>query len=180
MHLPETNPRDDPNTLWALQVELMTIAQSVLGPRDTTKRIFQPQFAEDGPHIRNTPSLDGAFTELSLAAGCSWHLTVFQMAHETVHLLNPIPGNTNNLEEGVAVAYSMHVQPSYGISIQIANPSYDHALQLASMLPGGPLKAARHLRDCVGALSEVTAQDLEELFPSVDRDVSIKLAEPFV
>ena len=164
----------------ALQAELMTIAQSVLGHRDTSKQVYQPQFADDGPRIRNTPSLDGAFAELSQAAGHSWPLAVFQMAHETVHLLNPVSGNTNNLEEGVAVAFSLHVQPSYGISVQISDPSYVHVLQLARMLPGGPLKAGRHLRDCVGALSNVTAQDLEALFPNVDSAVSSKLAERFV
>ena len=179
MQLPEAKPRDDPSTLWALQVELMSVAQSILGPRDTSKQVYQPQFTDFGPCIRNTPDLDGAFAELSPAAGCSWPLAVFQMAHETVHLLNPIPGNTNNLEEGVAVAFSMHVQPSYGISVQPSSPSYDHVLQLASMLPRGPLEAARHLRDRVGALSKVTAQDLEELFPNVDRVVSNRLAERF-
>ena len=179
MQLPETKPRDDPHALWSLQVELMSMAQSLLGHRDTSKQVYQPQFTDNGPCIRNTPNLDGAFAELSQSAGSSWPLAVFQMAHETVHLLNPVPGGTNNLEEGVAVAFSLQVQPSYGISVQISDPCYEHVLQLASMLPGGPLKAARHLRDCVGALSKVTTQDIEDLFPNIDRVVSSKLAEPF-
>ena len=44
MQLPETKPRDDPGTLWALQVELMSVAQSILGPRDPSKQVYQPQF----------------------------------------------------------------------------------------------------------------------------------------
>ena len=90
------------------------------------------------PRIRNTPSLDGAFVELSRATERSWSLAVFEMAHETVHLLNPIPGNTNNLEEGIAVAFSIHVQPLYGISVRPSSDSYVHVFQLASLLPGGP------------------------------------------
>lgn len=179
MQLPETRPRDDPGTLGALQVELMSVAQSILGPRDTSKQVCQPQFTDDGPCIRNTPDLDGAFAELSRTAECSWPLVVFQMAHETVHLLNPIPGNTNNLEEGVAVAFSLYVQPSYGISVRPSSEAYVQVFHLAGMLPSEPLEAARHLRNRVGALSDVTAVDLEELFPSVDRVTTRKLAEKF-
>ena len=103
------------------------------------------------------------------------------MAHETVHLLNPIPGNTNNLEEGVAVAFSLEAQQSYDINIQKPRmESYLHVLQLVGMLPGGSLGATKSVRDYVGALSDVTAQHLGELFPNVDKVVLSKLAEPFI
>ena len=102
------------------------------------------------------------------------------MAHETVHLLDPIPGNTNNLEEGVAVAFSLDVQPSYGVSMWPSIPSYRYALQLVWMLPGGPLEAANRVRGQYGALGSVTAQLLEELFPNIDSAILSKLAEKFV
>ena len=180
MQFPETKPRDDPDGLWALQVELLSMAQSFLGRRDLSKQICQPQFTDDGPQIRNTPNLDGAFVELSRDGECDWPEVVFEMAHETVHLINPVAGNTNNLEEGVAVAFSLHVQPAYSICIRPSSPSYLHVFQLASMLPGGPLEAARRVRDRVGALSNLTARDLSELFPNVDTVVLGKLAERFI
>ena len=180
MQLPETHPQDDRNALWALQMALLSMAESVLGPRDTSKKIYQPQFSDTGPLLRNTPSLDGAFVELSRAGERYWPTVVFEMAHETVHLLNPTIGSTNNLEEGVAVAFSISVQPLYGISIRPSMKSYLDALQLVSMLPGGPLEAARRVRAGVHALGDVKLQDLEDVFPSVDKVVLRKLAEGFI
>ena len=180
IQLPETKPRDDPEALWSLQLELLSMAESILGRRDLSKKVYGPQFSDDGPRIRNTPNLEGAFAELSRAGECHWPAVVFEMAHETVHLLNPVPGDANNFEEGVAVAFSLRVQPSYSICMQPSIPSYLYAFELASMLPGGPLRAGRRVRDRVGALNYITAEDLRELFPSVDEVVSVELAERFI
>lgn len=179
IQLPETNPVDDPEALWVLQVELLALAESTLGRRDLSKTIYQPQFSDDGPLIRNTPNLDGAFAELSRNGEHRWATVVFEMAHETVHLLAPVTGSTNNLEEGVAVAFSLHVQPRYGVSIQPSDQSYLRALQLSRMLPEGPLRAAQRVRQRVGALSAVTVQDLRRLFPSVEETTLGKLSEQF-
>ena len=157
------------------------MAEFALGPRDLAKKVYQPQFTDDGPQIRNTPNLDGAYVELSRAGECYWPTVVYEMAHETVHLLNPFPGNTNNLEEGIAVEFSVTAQQSYDISIQQPSmESYLYVLQLVCMLPGGSLEAAKSVRDSVGALSDVTAQHLGELFPNVDKVVLNKLAERFI
>ena len=179
IQLPETKPLDDPEALWALQVDLLSMAESVLGRRDLSKKIYQPQFSDDGPCIRNTPNLDGAFTELSRAGERYWPAVVFEMAHETVHLLDPVPGSTNNLEEGVAVAFSLHVQPSFGVCLQSSIPSYICAYQLVCNLPGGPLRAAGRVRNRFDALNDITVQDLMGLFPSVGESVLGRLAERF-
>ena len=106
---------------------------------------------------------------------------VFEMSHETVHLLNPIPGNANNLGEGVAVAFSLHVQSSYGISIPVSMPSYLHALRLVQALPEGPPGEPRHAFAArLGSLSAATPQCLVELFPEVDGGVLANLAGGFV
>ena len=105
MRLSATEPLNDPVGLWSLQLELMSTAEAVLGPRDSSKRIYQPQFTDNGPLLRNTPAMDGAYVELSRAGQSYWPTVAFEMAHETVHLLNPVAGDANNLEEGVAVAF---------------------------------------------------------------------------
>ena len=181
MQLPQTSPRNDPVALWALQQNLLSIAESALGTRDTSKKIYQPEFTDDVPHIRNTPKLDGAFVELSRNSECYWPTTVYEMAHETVHLLNPVPGNSNYLEEGVAVAFSVYVQTIFDLQPQpICLASYRRALELVRRLPSGPLNGAREIRAAVGPLSQVTAQHLEGLFPDVDRVTLSTLAAPFV
>ena len=179
MKLPDTNPRDDPAGLWALQLELLAMAESTLGPRDSSKKLYQPQFSDGVPHIFNTKNPDGVIVRLSRNGERYWPTVVYEMAHETVHLLNPIPGNANNLEEGVAVAFSMVVQPLYGICIPPQMKSYLYALGLVVALPGGPLEAGKHVRERAGAFSVATVQDMEALFPSVDGAVLSKLVEEF-
>ena len=179
MQFPATNPVDDPAALWALQLELLGQAETVLGPRDRSKKVYQPQFTNHGPNLRNTPDLDGAFVELSRAAETDWTETVFEMAHETVHLLNPVAGNTNNLEEGVAVAFSLHIQPAYGINVRPGTTGYDHAHDLVWRLPGGPFSAGRRIRGEVGALNVTTPEMLCKLFPELGREVAMELTCPF-
>ena len=183
IQLPATNPKDDPETLWALQRELLELTESFLGPRDATKKIYQPKFATNRPQVRHTPNRDGAFVELSQNGEQYWPTVVYEMAHETVHLLNPVLlGEANNLEEGVAVAVSVMVQPWYGIEkVQSPSlPSYVLALRLVGMLPGHPLTSARLIRERLGAFSVVTAEDLGELFPQVNPKVMQELAARFI
>ena len=123
------------------------------------------------PIYATRPNLDGAFAELSRNSECYWPTVIFEMAHETVHLLNPVPGNDKCLGEGVAVAFSVYVQTLFGLQPQpIGLASYRRALELVCRLPKGPLEAARQVRAAVGTLSQVTAQHLEDLFPEVDRE----------
>ncbi len=179
MRLPATRPIDDPGALWSLQWDLMAEAVTMLGARDEAKKIFQPQFTDGPPGLRNTPGLDGAYVELSPAGRFYWPTVVFEMAHETVHLLNPVVGSTNNLEEGVAVAFSLHIQPRYGISIPVSEQPYLAALALAGHLPGGALAAGKLVRRRVGSLGSARKEDLADLFPGVESLVLEKLAAGF-
>ena len=179
MQFPTTNPVDGPAALWALQLQLLGKAETLLGPRDQSKKVYQPQFTDHGPNLRNTPDRHGAFVELCRAAETHWGETVFEMAHETVHLLNPVAGNTNNLEEGVAVAFSFHIQPAYGINLRPGTTAYDHAYGMVCRLPGGPLAAGRRVRLEVGALSAAAPETLCTLFPELDRALTLELARPF-
>ena len=180
MNLPNTDPVDSAPGLWALQWQLIEIAEHELGPRDRSKNVYQPKFAGDGPFLRNTPDFDGAFVELSRNAEHYWPTAIFEMAHETVHLLNPVALDVGNvLEEGVAVAFSLHVQSIYGFKMAVTMPSYVHALELARSLPGGALASGKLVRASVGALSSATARSLADLFPEVEENVLVRLASKF-
>ena len=180
MHLPNTVPRNDPSALWRLQNDLLSRAESVLGQRDGSKKICQPQFTDEGPQLRNSPNMDGAWAELGRSGESDWPTVLYQMAHETVHLLDPICGVSNNLEEGVAVAFSLHVQPFYGVCISPSLPSYRDVLRLVRMLPENPLEAGKLVRQRIGALSSATPECLGELFPNVDRTILKALTDQFV
>lgn len=147
MLLPTTRPEHDSPSLWRVQTQLITLAETLLGPRDSTKIIYQPAFNVAGPRLVNTPPLDGAFAELSMNSAGYWPTAVFELAHETVHLLNPTIGYTNWFEEGVAVAFSLHALEAYSLPLQpIGLATYREALELVQALPGGPFMVAKKAR----------------------------------
>jgi hypothetical protein len=181
MIVPSSRPADDPISLWALQQELLSSAQELLGSRDSSKCICQPSFGDRVPRLINTPDGGGAFAQLSDSAAGAWKFAVFQLAHETVHLLNPTVGHTNYLEEGIAFAFSLHVQPTYGISV--VGPAagvYAEALQLVSSLPGGIFVAAKRIREVCGSLGSANVKSLVELFPACAEAVIEKLCSKCV
>ena len=177
MRLPDSIPAEDPDSVRALQDFLLQEAERLLWPRNPDKTILPAVFTEGGPMVRNTPDLKGAFAELSFAARTFWPTVVFELAHETVHLLNPMPRNGNKLEEGVAVEFSIHAQEMLGAPI-IQQPTkgfYFSALQLVRLLPGGAFPAARHIREAHGPLSDVRTRQLQSLYPELEIGMLRKL-----
>lgn len=177
--LPTTRPADDPAGLWRLQNELLEEVQRLLGPRDLCKTIYQPVFRDSGPQLRNTPTLDGAFAELSRNGESYWPTVLYEMAHETVHLLDPTVGCTNWLEEGIAVEFSIYAQAYYEIP-GIITPSWDNyvdALQLVRSLPHDVFSFARRAREISFSLNNVSIDDLLVIAPDADRALLTRLAE---
>jgi len=176
----KARPGGDPEAMWALQQEILRLAENVFGPRDSSKTIFQPTFVDDGPQIRNTPNLDGAFAELSRNAEGYWPTAINELAHETVHLLNPKPGIGNWLSEGMAVAFSIYAQQQFGMEPQaVAMASYRRALALVSKLPPDALVTGRRIREDCGSLDNATTEGLRVLFPDVGHETLTRLCEQF-
>ena len=167
--------------LWSLQQQLLSAAQSRFGQRDTNKQIYQPIFRDDGPILINTPNLDGAFAALSINAAGYWPTAVFELAHETVHLLNPTVGYTNWLEEGIAVAFSIEMSAELTQHAQVPSDGSNYliAVNLLQSLPIGYQDAAKTIRaEC--ALSSVTVEILKRLFPQTEPAILERLAETCV
>ena len=177
--LPDTVPDCDRIGLWRVQLELLAIAEKTLGLRDRSKEICRPVFSSQGPCIRFTLNEESVFAELSLNAAKYWPTTLYELAHETVHLLNPITGNANYLEEGVAVAFSLHVQPTYQICQPVRGEAYRRAHALVSRLPGGALVAGKFVRNQLGALSSATTLNLSAMFENADIDLLSQLTTEF-
>lgn len=160
--VPQSQPGKDQRALWQLQQRLFELAESKLGPRDASKKIYQPKFHADGPRVRNTPSLDGAFAELSPNAQNYWPTAVYELAHETVHLLNPRAGQRATvLEEGLAVEFSVYAQLALGLSPHLpAEGPYRDALQAVRKLPVSPFQVGLEVRKLRGSLSSARGSDL--------------------
>ena len=168
LNYPDTAPKDSSGFLWSLQAFLLSQVEELLGPRESSKSILTPAFHECGPHIRHTLDLTGAFIELGQNARECWPLAHWQMAHEVVHLLNPVVGMGSNLEEGIATAFQCHVKEQRRLDTTAElGQEYLEVFHLVRKLPGGPFMAGRRVRSRCGSLSSISKEHLEALFPEV-------------
>ncbi|MCY4654991.1 MAG: hypothetical protein OXC95_17730 [Dehalococcoidia bacterium] len=172
-----TYPKDDLTALVRFQNVLLSEAESALGPRDQTYQILPPRFlGNQRPSIYYFP--DKAYISLTPRAAMYWNAAKGELSHEVVHLLNPIPGFTNYLEEGVATAFSQYAAARHGIYYP-SSGGYEIALGLVKQLSDNALDAGKLLRDRIGALSDVSAPDLVIHFPHVSKGVAERLSEEF-
>lgn len=182
MKLPDTKPQCDPEALWSLQLELLTRVEAYFGKRDSSIVLCQPRFHDcDRPEIQFTPDNFGVFAVLGCDAKFNWSYALYQLSHETVHLLDPVfRGMGNFLEEGVAVAISLHFSRLYGLNfIAPSTGMYRNALNLVNELPEGAILSARRIRMELGKFSGVTRDDLIQLYPKLDSSVATHLARKF-
>lgn len=179
MQFPVNPPEQSFDNLWLLQQELMELAEKIFGPRDTRAIILPPSFDDDGPHIRYIEGHYGAGAKLSPNAKLSWHIALYELAHETVHLLKPEKRRYGTwLEEGIAVVFSVEAQAIYQLPpISPTLATYREAFSLAWTLPDGPFKAGKVIREKLGGFSEITAEQLMEIFPGAEVNSLRRLSE---
>lgn len=182
---PSERPDRSPQAMWELQVKLDICAQNLLGPRNLDKKLLSPTFVEGGPNVRNTCALDGGFAELSLNAAGYWPTAIYELAHETIHLLDPRPGYPTGkgaswLEEGVAVNFSLAVSREIGDKgIKVNLKKYKIANGLFSRIGGDLFSRAREIRCISGHFSDATALDILSVTPDMPLNVAEKLASSF-
>ena len=94
----------------------------------------------------------------------------YQLAHETVHLLAPIRGAANNLEEGVATYFStyylenvMHEPPGYWKPTN-DEPSYQEVLAKVKLTLDNNPYCIRELRKKYPNFYDMAKVDVYEVF----------------
>lgn len=170
--------QNDGSALWALQCFLRSPCESVFGLKAHDKEIYQPKFNpcdvspdRDRPHILVFP--EGAQAVLSNSARTYWPTTLYELAHETVHLLNPITGDASYLEEGMAVYFSVQMSQLHTEhAMSPTCPFYIRAQQLVQQLPYGVYESGRIIREQCGSFDAATSDSLLSLFPQLDREVA--------
>lgn len=178
MYLNHLNPINDAPGLWQLQNELMEEAENLFGLRDKAKIIYQPSWDANGPNVRYTPNKDGAFAELDFNAKTDLKMTVYQLAHETVHLLDQNGEmQTNLLEEGAAVKFSLDMLTKYGFDTAglPSIDSYKLALKLFSSLGSDPYSIAKDCRKLCGGFISIDEVTLKAKCSNLDEQVMIDL-----
>ncbi|MNB96493.1 hypothetical protein D3C76_767140 [compost metagenome] len=182
---PNERPDQCPEVMWDLQVKLDACAQQLFGKRNPSKELLRPEFVKDGPHVRNTIKLDGGFAELSLNAAGYWPTAIYELAHETIHLLDPRPGHplgkgASWLEEGLAVNFSIAISKAIGDqSIKVSHKKYQIANGLFTRIGGDLFHRAMEIRSRSGHFSDANTSDILAVSPGVPQHIAEKLVSSF-
>lgn len=182
---PNERPDLCPEKVWELQVKLDACAQQLFGERNPHKILLPPKFVADGPQIRNTPNLDGGYAELSPSAAGDWPLAIFQLAHETIHLLDPRPAypigkGASWLEEGLAVNFSLTISKVFGQhSMKVGDKKYQTANNIFTRIGGDLYQRAKQIRSRSGHFSDASISDVLASSPTLPQHIAEKLVLSF-
>lgn len=164
---PTAKPMEDRVHVWTLQKLILSEAEIRFGPMNPAKKLFRPKFVENGPHVINTPSFDGGFAGLSMNAARYWPAFVWELSHETVHLLDPDVAGVPYLEEGFCEFFAIEMAtPIKGVPSSRPN-AYVEAEHLVRSTFNSPYDAARQIRERFGRLRDATIQGMCDLFPEI-------------
>lgn len=187
--IPSTSPKHSPSELWQLQLLLDSYAQDMFGPRNPDKQLYQPTFSFDPkeqPCVYNTANGDGGYAQLSINASTYWQTTVYELAHETVHLLDPrlAPPNgkgSNWLEEGIAVEFSLHCAGAiFGRIPPVSSSKYVKAKNLVlKMGKENFFEKCQNIRKECGHFADATFDVLKIYAPSCEETAMRKLITRF-
>jgi hypothetical protein len=99
---------------------------------------------------------------------------VYQLAHETVHLLDQHGGKqTHLLEEGAAVRFSLDMMAKYGFDTAglPGTDSYKTALKLFDLLGNAPYSITKELRSTCGNFISIDEATLKAKCPKVAQNI---------
>ena len=126
------------------------MAEGLFGPRDTSYTVLHIEPGHEKPKIwfPSTEYPKHIIIHLVTDPDENMSKACYQLAHETVHLLAPVRGNANNLEEGVATYFAGHYmkvrmeEPKWGPGKE----SYQEVLEKVSPLFEKDVKCIRKIR----------------------------------
>jgi hypothetical protein len=171
---------DPLNAVGRTQDALLACAEQLMGPRDAAYEILKPICVADGPRLRFTPDKRAVYAELSLNAQRYWPSCVFEMAHEVVHMLNPVVGHTTEFEEAVATHFQLEIAPIFcGVQQPVTLAAYRAAREDLLALGASPFDLAQRIRVRCGSLGAVDHTALADLCPSAPEALVARLVARF-
>ena len=166
---------------------MLSKAEELYGRRDMDwTPIGVEFFACNAPHIWLPGRRKHVAIRLTLAARNDLNEALWQLAQEIVHVLGPVEGNTNNLEEGVATHFALSL-PYYDTSritlfrqsIEQTGSPYSSPLRDYEALLQIDSGVIKKLRKQQSYLSLVTAKQILDVLPSCDPTLAARLVDRF-
>lgn len=158
--------------------EILSELEQRYGQRDQSFTIVGVEFVAGAPQIWFPGDRKHVAVQLSALAWQNETEAFAQLAHEAVHLLNPVKV-ASVFEEGLAagtqVEFGRRRDPTY----QIGDAKYSDAMLLVNRVIEMQPLVVKTLRQNGQALSAVSADMILAAVPELDREGAIELACPF-
>ncbi len=151
--------------------------ESIFGQRDTAFTIDDDILYRAGSPMVWTYDQDKKRCRVLLSNGCLnyWPCFLYEMSHESVHLLNPQPASASFLEEGVAVWFSNYMMKKAGNGEHPATGKYLTALNLISAIPDTPPEIVKKIRSSCKNLTDLTDVELMGVYPTLELEIAKEL-----
>jgi len=159
--------------------QMLNMAEQDFGPRDKTFTILGIEFRDGVPQSWFPCNCGHVVIQLSREAMQDPNRAFFQLAHECIHLLDPCPGGTNKLEEGVATHFALCFMKNMGVSYTTGDERYDKACCLVKQLLGKNPQVIKDLRKKFGPLRNITKEQIMGACPTLYPGVAQELTAPF-
>jgi hypothetical protein len=148
-------------TLASRAGEILRLLEERLGPRDCSFTLLGVEFCETGPRTWFPGDCRHVVIQLSTSSLTDEIRALYQLAHECVHLLDPVVcGTASVFEEGVATLFSAEYARRLCPTYLPCDAKYDAAASLAqqalTMSPG----VIRQLRGEGVRFSAITPEQL--------------------
>lgn len=169
--------------------KFLELAEDEYGERDKSWTILGVEFSDEmqpSNWYPFFPERKNIIIQLSKNAANDKKRALFQLAHETFHVLSPNGTRAANyLEEGLATYFSIKatqeageaISPDY-IASKHYREAYDLILRLYHAYPDASQRIAT-FRKRGKPLSTLTQAGISEMFPNIEPSLASKLAERF-
>jgi len=178
------NPLPDGNgytwTLASRLGEMISHLEAQFGDRDRSWTILGIEFCKSGPQTWFPGNCGHIVIQLGCSATTDLVQALFQLAHESVHLLDPtVFGFGTVLEEGLATHFSLQYIKQFNPNYTTADTKYATAASLVAQLLNLTPMAIKSLRSKGIKISQITASQLVAACPQLPKSVVLALTTPF-
>ncbi|UNZ51987.1 hypothetical protein [Agrobacterium tumefaciens] len=168
-------------TLVSILGDMLSEAELRFGPRDMSWTILGVEFSDrSSPQIWYPGNRKHIAVQLSKEATNCIPRAVYQLAHETVHLLHPARSIAAPvLEEGLATIFSEEIARREQFNIVTSSEKYIAAASLTRELLKHDADAILKIRAIEPSFCAVTPELLQQIVPQLDNDTASLLCRPF-
>lgn len=159
--------------------DILNYAESKYGQRDIKYTLLGVYVSKAGPSYW-FPSDKHIAIYLSQSAFDNMTIAVGELAHEIIHLLNPVSRyDVNFLEEGLAVHFSIEYTKKNGYDFIIKDEKYLRALDLYEKLIKIEADIINKIRSQYSTISLITSDDLIKINDKIPIDLAEKRTQKF-